>query len=123
MPLPFSASGGRLRSWLLAPSSCLPHEVMMMTSRAAVQLRLTPHLKTLDLSTYSKPFCRSRLTHSGSRLQDTGDLEGCYPACHSHEQVGLHLAREEIVTSPSLDAWSTSRVHVEPWCWELWVLT
>ena len=27
------------------------------------------------------------------------------------------------MTSPSLDAWSTSRVHVEPWCWELWVLT
>lgn len=105
-----------LGSWPLPPSSesltpCLPHEATMITSGPSVQLRLIPHLKTLDLSTYSKPFCHSRLTHSGSRYQDTGDLGGHYPACHSHEQAGLRLAKEEVVAAPSLDARSTSWVH------------
>ena len=86
-----------------------------------MQLRLIPHLKTLDLSTYSKPFCHSRLTHSGSRYQDTGDLGGRYPACHSHEQAGLRLAKEEVVAARSL----VHRAHLgstEHWWWESWVL-
>ena len=113
-----------MRGWTLAPAmalkfgevtDCLEKPITrnttMITSGPSVQLRLIPHLKTLDLSTYSKPFCHSRLTHSGSRYQDTGDLGGHYPACHSHEQAGLRLAKEEVVAAPSLDARSTSQVH------------
>lgn len=75
-----------------------------------MQLRLIPHLKTLDLSAYSKLFC-----HSGSRNQDTADSGGRYPACHSHERAGLRLANEEVVAAPSLGARSTSQARTEHW--------
>lgn len=78
-----------------------------------MQLRLIPHLKTLDLSAYSKLFCHSRLTHSGSRNQDTADSGGRYPTRHSHERAGLRLATEEVLAAPPLGARSTSRAHTE----------